>query len=162
MKKPLILGVVLLVVAGAGYKFAMPMVMGKEEATAAVATPTPEGPGPTLAMEERVLNVVTTGETPRYVKLGLSVEFKNTDPTFSTLAGEALVKFEEEFAGEFAAFMPALDDAVVTIVSAKTFEDLNSAPGKEKLRGELKESFSEILGEEHEITNIYFTRFVTQ
>jgi flagellar FliL protein len=139
----------------------MPMIMGKEPATAAVATVIP-GPGPTLKLEERVLNVQTGGDVPRYAKLGIAVEFENTDPTFAALKGEALLKFEEEFAGEFALYSAALDDAVVTIVSAKTFDELNAAEGKEKLRAELKEAFAEILGEEHVIQNVYFTRLVTQ
>jgi flagellar FliL protein len=161
-KKPIMIAVAVLVIAAAGYRFGLPMVSGSGSSTAAVTTPTPEGPGPTLKLVERVLNVQTEGDTPRYVKLAVAVEFENTDPTFATLKGEALVAFEEEFAGEFAAYEPALADSVVTIVSAKSFAELNSAAGKEKLRGELKEAFTRILGEEHRIETVYFTTFVTQ
>ncbi len=159
-KKP-IMAVLAVVLLAAGYKFGYPMIAGNA-ATPPGATATPTGPGPTFKMAERVLNVQTAETSPRYVKLGIAIEFENDDPTYSTLAGEALVKFEEEFATEFLPYQSALDDSVITIVSAKDFADLNSAVGKEKLRGELKKAFEEILGEEHKIKSVYFTGFVTQ
>ena len=158
-KKPLMI-VAALVLLGAGYNFGYPMISGT--AAPVAATPTPVGPGPTFKMTERVLNVQTGESAPRYVKLGIAVEFENDDPAFGALKGEALVKFEEEFALEFLPYQSALDDAVITIVSAQDFADLNSAVGKEKLRGELKKAFEEILGEEHKIESVYFTGFVTQ
>ncbi len=161
-KKPIMMIVGALILVAVGYKFVLPMVNPSAPA-AALGSPTPfPGPGPTFKMEERVLNVQTTGDTPRYAKLGLGLEFENLDATFNSLAGEARLKFDEEFASEFAPFLPALDDAVITIVSAKSFDELNSAMGKEKLRGELKTAFEEILGEEHKLTSLYFIRFVTQ
>lgn len=155
------MAVLAVVLLAAGYKFGYPMISGKAEVPAG-ATPTPVGPGPTYQMPERVLNVQTAETTPRYVKLGIAIEFENDDPTYATLVGEALVKFNEEFATEFLPYQAAMDDAVVTIVSGKDFAELNSAVGKEKLRGELKKAFVEILGEEHKIKSVYFTGFVTQ
>ncbi len=162
-KKKVLIGVVALLVLGAGYKFGYPMVAGKPtDATAASPTPVPSGPGPTYTMVDRVINLQAEGVDPRYIKLGVAVEFEVEDPAFYTLVGEALKAYQEELAGEMAAYQPQLDDAIVTIVSAKTMEELNSVVGKEQLRGELTERFAEIFGEHKTVKSVYFTVFVTQ
>ena len=54
-----------------------------------------------------------------------------------------------------------MDDTVITLLSTKTYEDLYTADGKEKLRTENLETLSEKLVDLH-ILSIYFTEFVVQ
>ena len=54
-----------------------------------------------------------------------------------------------------------MDDTVITLLSTKTYEDLYTADGKEKLRTEILETLSEKLVDLH-ILSIYFTEFVVQ
>ncbi len=57
--------------------------------------------------------------------------------------------------------MPVLDDAVITMVSTKSYEDLYTADGKEALRQELMQVIASRVSEYH-LMNVYFTEFVVQ
>jgi len=54
-----------------------------------------------------------------------------------------------------------MDDTVITLLSTKTYEDLYTAEGKEKLRAEIMQILPEKLVDLHLIA-IYFTEFVVQ
>jgi len=54
-----------------------------------------------------------------------------------------------------------IKDASLKIMSTRTFEDINSIPGKDSLRDEIIAKLNEILRGEI-ITNIYFSEFVIQ
>jgi flagellar FliL protein len=57
--------------------------------------------------------------------------------------------------------MPLMDDIVITILSAKTYDELYTAEGKEALRTEIMNTMNERLPEFH-IISVYFTEFVVQ
>ena len=57
--------------------------------------------------------------------------------------------------------MPVMDDVVITLLSTKTFEELYTAEGKERLRQELMQAISQRLPEFH-LLSVYFTEFVVQ
>ncbi len=57
--------------------------------------------------------------------------------------------------------MPVMDDVVITLLSTKTFEELYTAEGKERLRLELMQAISNRLPEFH-LLSVYFTEFVVQ
>lgn len=57
--------------------------------------------------------------------------------------------------------MPMMDDIVITLLSSKTYSDLYTAEGKEKLRGEIMDAINTKLPEFH-VMSVYFTEFVVQ
>ncbi len=57
--------------------------------------------------------------------------------------------------------LPIMDDTVITLLSTKTYEDLYTADGKEKLRAEIMSVLATKLPDLH-IISIYFTEFVVQ
>jgi flagellar FliL protein len=57
--------------------------------------------------------------------------------------------------------MPAINDSLITLISSKSFEQINTAEGKEMLRLEIMDLVNSRLTEYHVIA-IYFTEFVVQ
>jgi len=80
----------------------------------------------------------------RYLKLTLDVEV--SDPA----AGEELTKEE-----------PKVRDAVILLLSSKTFADLQSYESKLELKNEIVERMSQIIGES-KVLRVYFTEMVIQ
>lgn len=173
----------LAVVAGIVFMFVLrPMLFGSESKTAAEepASGAPAGaaahggatspgtaataaahqnPGPTYQLKDRILNL---NGTPRhYLKLGLALEFKAKSPAFYKLAGEARAKADEEFALELAPKAPAIEDAITTLVGAKSQAQISTPAGQAELKRELLERIAQVVGEP-ELVNVYFTQFVTQ
>ncbi len=73
------------------------------------------------------------------------------------MIAETLTEFEEKLNSR----LPIMDDTVITLLSTKTYEDLYTAEGKEKLRAEIMQILSEKLVDLH-LISIYFTEFVVQ
>ena len=57
---------------------------------------------------------------------------------------------------------PVARDAVLTILSAQTAEELSDISRRDSLKGEVKASLNAILGEDGPVSRIYFTQFVLQ
>ena len=57
--------------------------------------------------------------------------------------------------------VPQLRDAILTILSAKTYEEISSAQGKLILKQEILRRLNSLLPF-GQITNVYFTEFVSQ
>ncbi len=113
----------------------------------------------TFALKDRDLNLKTTGPL-RYIKIGITIEFY-VEKDISQLKGAELKHAQDEINAEMNPYVPLLQDAVTTIVSTKTQEELTDPKGKELLRQELIHKFESIL-KGHEISNIYFTEFAIQ
>lgn len=64
-------------------------------------------------------------------------------------------------AGELERRMPQLRDAILTILSSKTFEDISTAQGKLRLRSEIVSRLNAFLTS-GSIRKVYFTEFVVQ
>ena len=52
-------------------------------------------------------------------------------------------------------------DAIITMLSSKTADDVNAAKGKESLKSDIKDKVNELLRKQ-EVKNVYFTQFVVQ
>jgi flagellar FliL protein len=133
---------------------------------AELPTPTPEphnylpGEGVMLDMSTKIINLVDpTGR--RYIRLTIVVEFAPDNPEYLSLPEEEKNAYLTEFKDRLNARVPIMDDAVITLLSTKTYEDLYTAEGKEKLRAEILNDLSSKLPDLH-IISIYFTEFVVQ
>jgi flagellar FliL protein len=111
-------------------------------------------------MSTKIINLVDpTGR--KYIRVTIVAEFAPDDPAYLTMTEEEkaayLVTFEEKLNSR----LPIMDDTVITLLSTKTYEDLYTAEGKEKLRTEIMETLSERLTD-LQLISIYFTEFVVQ
>ncbi|MEE8422042.1 MAG: flagellar basal body-associated FliL family protein [Dehalococcoidia bacterium] len=115
--------------------------------------------GPYLKMTDRVFTLLSSIDTPRYLKLEVVLVFETDDEGWFELAGEALEEALEVFHEE----MPVLliEDAITTAVSAKTVLDISTREGKDQLREEIRLAIAALLPEEH-IYGVLFTNFITQ
>jgi flagellar FliL protein len=57
--------------------------------------------------------------------------------------------------------MPQMRDAIILLISNKTFEELQDLQGKKQLKAELQSRINSIL-QTGKVTSIYFTNFVVQ
>lgn len=146
----------------AGFTTPVPQVAEQ----AAEATPVPDahefipGEGIMLNMSTKIINLVDPGGR-RYIRLTVVAEFAPDNPEYATLPEEEKIAYLTAFEEKLNSRLPIMDDTVITLLSTKTYEDLYTAEGKEKLRLEIMDTFSKKLIDLH-ILSIYFTEFVVQ
>lgn len=150
--KLIIIVVVLLVILGGGGFLAYKLFLAPKDAGAAggevakkesVATPVNEV-GVLYPLETFIVNMADNDGT-RYLKVTIQLELDNTE------------KLKEEMDKR----VPQLRDAILTILSAKTYEEVSSAQGKLVLKQEIQRRINSLLPF-GQITNVYFTEFVSQ
>ena len=129
-----------------------------------VVVPTPHqylpGEGVMVNMSTKIINLVDpTGR--KYIRLTVVIEFAPDNLEYETLPAEEKTAYLTEFTDKLNSKMPIMDDAVITLLSTKTYDDLYTADGKEKLRREILDDLSKRLPDLH-IISIYFTEFVVQ
>jgi hypothetical protein len=133
-----------------------------------VVTPTPlpveheylPGEGIMIDMSTKIINLVDPGGR-KYIRLTLVVEFAPDNPDYILMPQEEKALYLTEMETKLKARMPIMDDTVITLLSTKTYEDLYTAEGKEKLRLEMMDTLAKKLPDLH-ILSIYFTEFVVQ
>jgi flagellar basal body-associated protein FliL len=129
-------------------------------------TPTPEphqylpGEGIMIDMSTKIINLVDPGGR-KYIRLTIVVEFAPDNPEYMTLPEEEKTAYLTTFKDKLTSRLPIMDDTVITLLSTKTYEDLYTAEGKEKLRAEIMDILTKKLTDLH-IISIYFTEFVVQ
>lgn len=131
----------------------------KPSGGAAKSGPAEEKRGAMYTLKDRVVNLAETGGR-RYLKIGITLEL-DIGKDVSKLKGEALKELQKELQGEMSRFEPALYDVIVTTLSAKTFDEVASLDGKERIKKELKEKLSRVMEEPH-LLNVYITDFIVQ
>jgi len=102
-----------------------------------------EAPKPIYKMTTMIANLADAGGR-RYLRATMDLEMNKLEE-------------EQKVQGRIA----QIKDASLKIMSTRTFEDINSIPGKDSLRDEIIAKLNEILRGEI-ITNIYFSEFVIQ
>lgn len=180
MKKPMLIAIAG-VLAGGGLAVGVFMFLnpfGSGGAAEPTPEPTPvvvEGKlGPHIILESRIFNLRSiAGHPPTYLKLETVVEFETTDEAWAKVlhgcvqeAGGSPCKAKEalllnEFAEEIGTGRTLIEDAVTSIVSSKTIEQISSPEGKEQLREEIEERVARVIPHPH-VTRVLFTDFVTQ
>jgi flagellar protein FliL len=83
-------------------------------------------------------------ESRRYLKLKVELEVNN-----------------EESAKELEKSMPRIRDALILLLSSKTYLDIASLQGKEQLKQEIKQKVTSLPGG-NKISDVFFTEFVAQ
>jgi flagellar FliL protein len=107
----------------------------------AEAVSTPAVTGPVYPMEKFIVNLNQSGGE-RFLETSLELEFPDT-----------------EYTEELQANMPRLKDAILLILSNKSFADIQGIEGKIALRKELILKINTIM-KKHKIRNLYYTEFV--
>lgn len=139
---------------------AAPESVAVQPAPAAVAHEIIPGEGVMLNMSTKIINLVDpTGR--RYIRVTIVAEFAPDDAEYTLMPEEEKAAYLLVFDEKLNSRLPIMDDTVITLLSTKTYEDLYTAEGKEKLRAEIMEILSQKLADLH-IIAIYFTEFVVQ
>jgi flagellar basal body-associated protein FliL len=133
------------------------------------SAPKPEIPDPAagqhgvmLVLEERVVNLMTTGAAGyRYAKIGLTLEMRPKGADFYALTGEPRVAAEKLATDEYDASVPLLLDGLGRVVSARDASQIGGPEARVALKAELLAAFRRVLGE-HEVIDLYFTDLVMQ
>ncbi|MEW6271529.1 MAG: flagellar basal body-associated FliL family protein [Thermodesulfobacteriota bacterium] len=80
----------------------------------------------------------------RYLKMTLQVEFAGPEPP-----------------GQLDARMPQIRDVILTLVTSKTFADIRTPDGKERLREDVIDRMNHVL-QADAVKSVYFTEFIVQ
>lgn len=80
----------------------------------------------------------------RYLKMSLQVEFVDAEPPAA-----------------FDARLPQIRDVILTLVTSKTFADIRTAEGKERLREDVIDRINHVLAQDA-VKSVYFTEFIVQ
>ncbi|MCL2341195.1 MAG: flagellar basal body-associated FliL family protein [Proteobacteria bacterium] len=118
----------------------------KEETKAAalVKPVTEEGKiGPIVELKEFIANIITT-DTQHFVKASFSLELDKAATT-----------------DEVNMRMPQIRDAILLILSNKTFEEVQDVQGKNQVKAEVKSKINSFL-KTGKVVNVYLTDFVVQ
>ncbi len=142
-KKILIMGVLGLILVGGGlvaYVMFSDDPPAKKEAHASHA---PSKNVVNMPLEPFLVNLADK-ESRRYLKLKVDLEVSN-----------------EETAKELEKSMPRIRDALILLLSSKTYLDLASYQGKQQLKQEIKQKVTALPGGD-KISDVFFTEFVAQ
>jgi flagellar FliL protein len=99
--------------------------------------------GPMVNIEEFIVNIIS-GDAAHYVKASITVELTN-----------------EAVQSEVQQRMPQMRDAILLLISNKTYEELQDLQGKKQLKAELLSKINTFL-QTGKVVSIYFTNFVVQ
>lgn len=93
------------------------------------------------------------------------------DPFLANLADEAQSRYlkmtlQVEFVGAeappaFDARLPQIRDVILTLVTSKTFADIRTPEGKERLREDVIDRINHVLAQDA-VKSVYFTEFIVQ
>jgi flagellar protein FliL len=145
---------------------AIPETSGPAEVWAAVQA----GQGITLDTGTKIVNLVDPGGR-KFIRTNVVLEFAPNDPVyFSTEAasgsesGTALSPsqaYAQTFLTELETKLPIVNDAIITLLSTKSFNDVYTAEGKDALRNEIMQAVNSRLPN-YDVIYVYFTEFVMQ
>ena len=109
----------------------------------AAAKPADPGLGPTVALDNFIVNLLDDQDT-RYLKAAITLE------TDSQTAADEVTERK-----------PQIRDAILLLLSSKTYNELRDLQGKLQLQAELTTRINGFL-KNGKVTNIFFTDFVVQ
>ncbi len=135
----IIIAVVVLLAGGAGAYFFLLNKAGEKD-KAHTTKESKETQGVNFAIEPFVVNLVDQ----KYLKVSIQIELSNPK-----LMETAKAK------------TPQIRDAIITILSSKTSEELITPEGKLIVKDEIKMRANQVLGE-NSVLNVYLTDFVMQ
>ena len=118
--------------------------------------------GGTYLMKDRIVNLADPGGR-RYLRFSAAIEFAplESEPGKNAQAG-AGKDADKQFQAQVRKFTPAVEDAVVTVLSSKGYDEVRTVDGREQSKREIRARVQSAIGTELTITNVYFTEFVVQ
>ena len=132
--------------------------------------------GPHIMLEGRLYTLRGTGDEQRYVKLSLLIEFETFSEDWAHVLHGCVFVAEEgdvgpckaeedelnhEFEEELGTGRELIEDAVVSLISSKTYAELAEADGMEVLRTEILHAVEELI-HEPSVVRVLFLEFLTQ
>jgi len=99
--------------------------------------------GPMYPMSQFVVNLLSESGG-KYLKVALDIELS-----------------EEELAAEMDMKKSLIRDIIIRALSSKTFEEVSTMKGKDRLKDEIVNSINDVLAD-GQVNNIFFTDFVVQ
>lgn len=177
-------GGLLAAVAAAAALFMFVLGGSSSESAAEDGEPTPEPTpvvvdgkiGPHIFLEDRLYTLRASGDEQRYVKLSIVIEFETFEEEWAHIlhgcvfaAGEEEVgpckaaenELLHEFEEEIGTGRKLIEDAVVALVSSKSYEELTSPAGMEALRSEMRHAIAGLIEHPHD-ARVLFLEFLTQ
>ena len=100
--------------------------------------------GPMYPLDQFIVNLVSTGGGKRYLKTSIALEM-------------SIAKMQSELDTK----VNILRDTIISILASKTFEEIRTTRGKQKLKEEIIARLNEFVVDGR-ISNIFFTEFVVQ
>ncbi|MCI5968026.1 flagellar basal body-associated protein FliL [Helicobacter sp.] len=100
--------------------------------------------GPMYPLDQFIVNLLASGGGKRYLKTSIALELSIA-----------------EMQAELDTKRDVLRDTIITILSSKTFEEVQTTKGKQKLKEEIMERLNEFLVDGR-VANLFFTEFVVQ
>lgn len=142
-KKILLFAFLALLVAGGGLAGYVLMAEEPGAGTEAQASQAPARHRVTMPLEPFLVNLADK-ESRRYLKLKVELEVEN-----------------DSAAKELEKSVPRLRDAVILLLSSKTYLDLASVEGKQRLKEEIRQRIRALPGGSR-VNDVFFTEFVAQ
>ena len=143
VKKILIMGLLGLLLTGGGLVAYVLMTDDPTVGHEAQASQTSLHERVTMPLEPFLVNL-SDKESRRYLKLKVELEVD-----------------QEGTAKELEKFTPNIRDALILLLSSKTYLDISSLEGKQQLKEEIKKKVSALPGGK-KVSNVLFTEFVAQ
>ena len=112
-------------------------------------------------------------EPRRYLKAEVAIEVTNPEPLQEEEAPKASGGHgghgapaapdpKEAIIQEMEQYKPAIRDAVITVLSSKTSDELSTTAGKELAKQQISESVNGIFDGEREVIRVSFGQFIMQ
>lgn len=141
-RKILLFGLLALFLAAGGVAY----LLLSEDSGSHAAGPDTSGPPAerfVMPLEPFLVNLADR-EARRYLKIKVELEVD-----------------QEKTAGELKKSLPLIRDALILLLSSKTYADISTAEGKGHLKSEILQRLAALPGG-RKVTNVYFTEFVAQ
>lgn len=127
--------------------------------------------GVLLDLGEFILNLADPNHR-RYIKVGIAMELSKTQEEIEASQqpqkpkgghGEAApVDENAAIITEMERFKPAIRDAIISVLSSKTSDELSTPTGKEIAKEEILEMVNGIFGGQREVLRVSFGQFIIQ
>jgi len=123
-----------------------------------------------LDLGEFILNL-SDPNSKRYLKVNVALELSraSTDPPVEGMGGGGSGGEGKEKANplqviqeEMEQYKPAMRDAIISVLSSKTAEELSSLSGKELAKEQIKAAVDPLFGGEREVMRVSFGTFIIQ
>ncbi len=97
----------------------------------------------------------------KFIKIKIVIEVAPSNAEYNSLPEEEKTAYITEFTNEITNKLPLIEDAIITHISTKTYDQIFTSDGKEGLRQELSSLITQRLPEYH-ILSVLFTEFVVE